>query len=228
MDSTFYNDFDLTVLSSPNKRKQPEERDDDAIVTPSSSYDYDSDSDDSARDTCSLFSTPCPTPCVESPTKRRRLTTAKTGNHSHFSPPLMPQLKYQSSEMSGERFHIFHGRPVLNIFEHDNDSSGNRVQPENDLSFLAIPTPPSDSSIEANGAKVPYFDLSPRTTLAPRIPEFFDSRRLNARDEKENKCSRRRPLPSLRMRPSNTRFGIRKLMGELTLPSPSEFRLSAV
>jgi hypothetical protein len=226
MDSITYNDFDFdsTVFSSPNKRKQ-EERDDDVIVTPSSSYDNDSDSDDSTRDSESLYWTPCPTLYAGSSTKRRRRSTAEIGN---LSPPPMPQLKYQSSKMAEERFHIFHRRSVLNIFEHDNDSSANTIGPDNDLSFLAIPTPPSDSSIEANGAKVPYFDLSPRTTLAPRIPEFFDSRRLNARDEKENKCSRRRPLPSLRMRPSNTRFGIRKLMGELTLPSPSEFRLSAV
>lgn len=210
MDSTTYDDFDFdfTAFSSPNKRKQ-EERDDDVIVTPSYSYDNDSDSDDSTRDTESLYSTPCPKSYAGSSTKRRRRSTAEIGN---LSPPPMPQLKYHSSKMAGDLFHIFNRRPVLNIFEHDSDNSANTVEPDDDLSFLAIPTLPSDSSIEANGPKVPSFDLSPRTTLAPRFPEFFDSRRLNAGDEKENKCSRR-PLPSLRMRPSNTRFGIRKLMG---------------
>lgn len=222
MDSITYDDFDFecTFLSSPNKRKQ-EERDE-VIVTPSSSYDDDSDSDDSTRDTDSLYTTPCPTSYAESPSKRRRCSTAEIGS---LSPPPMPQLKYQSSTMAGERFQIFHRRPVLNIFD---DNSSNTTQPDDDLSFLAIPTPPSENTIESNRSKVPSFDLSPRTTLAPRIPEFFDSRRLNVLDEKENKCSRRRPLPSLRMRPSNARFGIRKVMGELTLPTSPGVRLSAV
>lgn len=205
MNSIIYNnsnnDFGLTAFSSPNKRKQLEERDDDIIVTPSSSY-SDSDSDADTRDTESFLSTPCP--AAGSPLKRRR--TMSMPNHSQFSPPLMPRCKY----------------PVLDFLEDSSSSQLNR-----DLSFLAIPTPPSKANdTDTDSDMIPSFDLSPRTTLAPHFPELMSSRLhfrvLNHTQKNHAERSRRTLLPSLRMRPTCSqkhRFGAKQLMTELSLPT---------
>lgn len=215
-------------LSTPNKRKHCEERDDDVIVTPSSSYD--TDTDDSVRDTEAFVSTPCPTFVCESPTKRRK--TAMPGP-SQLSPPLMPRLHYRPSSLlsrQNERSLTFaRGRPVLDLFDSDGSSM---EQPENDLSSLAIPTPPSNTS-EKDDEKIPTFELSPRTTLAPRFPEMFDSRRLfgpHYDEEKENELNgtKRRLLPFLRMRPTSAqkhRLGSKPMLEELTLPALTEVAL---
>jgi len=217
-------------LSTPNKRKHCEERDDDIIVTPSSSYD--TDSDDSVRDNDVFVSTPCPTFVCESPTKRRK--TAMPGP-SQLSPPLMPRFLYRPSSLLSrqkERSHTFApGRPVLDLFDSNSDSSS-MEQPENDLSFLAIPTPPSNTS-EMDDEKIPTFVLSPRTTLAPRFPELFDSRRLfgpHYDEEKENELNgtKRRLLPFLRMRPTSAqkhRSGVNSLIEELSLPTLAKVTL---
>lgn len=212
-------DFVMFTPSTPNKRKLSEERDDDVIVTPSSSYE--SDSDDNARDTDAFVSTPCPTslstPC-ESPLKRRR-TSAAVLDHSKFSPPLMQRFKYRHStpaEENGRSQCYIPGRPVLDLFTNEREEPVNN----NDLSFLAIPTPPSNTS-EVDNAKIPSFGLTPRTTAAPSFPLLLDSRRLfggNTSDEKEN-VSRRRILPSLRMRPQRQQLGKARLMEELSLPT---------
>lgn len=204
--------------STPNKRKLSEERDDDVIVTPSSSYE--SDSDDNARDTDAFFSTPCPAalsiPC-ESPLKRRR-TSAAALDHSKLSPPLMPRFKYrQSTPEENRRSHCYlPGRPVLDLF------TGEREQPfsGDDLSFLAIPTPPSNTS-EIYDSKIPSFGLSPRTTMAPSFPLLLDSRRLFGCDKEEGKenVSRRRILPPLRMRPQRPQLRKSQLVEALALPT---------
>lgn len=216
MDSVTYNDFCFTA--TPNKRKQPEERDDDIIVTPSSSYD--SDSDDSARDTSPILSTPC----SGSPLKRRKISM-DGGDLSRFSPPPFPRFKYglasPSSYRDNERTQPFvRGRPVLDIFERSNSSRS--AQPENDMAFLAVPTPPSHTS----AAKIPSFDLSPRTTLAPRFPMLkMDSRRLF---EMKDAKSSIRMLPSLSMRPTKPqqlRLGKKQLVEELSLPTLADVTL---
>lgn len=210
MDSMTYNDFCFTA--TPNKRKQPEDRDDDIIVTPSSSYD--SDSDDSARDASPISSTPC----SGSPLKRRKI---------RFSPPPFPRFKYglasPSSYRDNERSQSFvRGRPVLDIFESRNNSTSRSEQPQNDLSFLAVPTPPSHTS----AATIPSFDLSPRTTLAPRFPELkMDSHRLfETKDAKSSILM----LSSLRMRPTKPqqlRLGKKQLVEELSLPTLADVTL---
>jgi len=223
----------MTYLSTPNKRKS-EKRDDEVIVTPSSTFD-DSECDDSPRDTDSFVSTPCQS--FESPVKRRKTSLTIRGP-SQLSPPLMRRIEYRptsiSSHANSERSSSFlRGRPVLDIF----DSSGSSIseQPENDLSelsFLAIPTPPSLIS-KANESQIPSFDLSPRTTLAPQFPELHDSRLLFPRfhaeiENKNSNTSSRRRLPPLRMRPTNTRnhrTGTRQMMEELSLPTLSEITL---
>lgn len=215
---TTTNDLAMLTPSSHNKRKLSEERDDDVIVTPSSSYE--SDSDDSARDTNSFVSTPSPSlsmPC-ESPSKRLRPSEAAL-DHSKLSPPLMPRFKYRHSTTSEEdrRSHRYlPGRLVLDLFANE------REQPvsDNDLSFLAIPTPPSNTS-EIDSSDIPTFGLSPRTTMAPTFPLLMDYRRLfacNTSDEKEN-LSRRRTLPPLRMRPQRPQLGKSQLREELSLPT---------
>lgn len=210
-------------IFTPNKRKLSEERDDDAIVTPSSSYGSDIDDNDNDRDNEAFISTPCPTyismPC-ESPSKRRR-TSAATLDHSKFSPPLMPRFKYRPSTLEQEngrsKFYL-PGRPVLDLFTSDSE------QPKNNdhLSFLAIPTPPSNVS-EADTSKIPSFGLSPRTTTAPLFPLLLESRQLfggNIGDEKENESvPRRRMLPPLSMRPQKQGLGKTQLMKELSLPT---------
>lgn len=217
-------------LATPNKRKHCEERDDDVIVTPSSSYD--TDSDDSVRDTDAFVATPCPTFVCESPTKRRKTSMA---GPSQLSPPLMPRLHYRPSSLlsrQNERsLTVARGRPVLDLFDSNSDSSS-MAQPENDLSFLAIPTPPSNTS-EMNDETIPTFELSPRTTLAPRFPELFDSRRLfgpHYDEEKENELNgtKRRLLPFLRMRPTSAqkhRLGSKPMLEELSLPTLTEVTL---
>lgn len=218
MISTSYNDLGIFTPSTPNKRKLSEERDDDVIVTPSSSCD-----EDNARDNDDFVSTPCPasypTPC-ESPLKRRR-TSISALDHSKFSPPLMPRFKYRPStleEQNSRSLYYLPGRPVLDLF------SGNREQHDNDndLSFLAIPTPTSNFS-EVENTKIPAFGLSPRTTVAPIFPRLLDSRRLFVGDTgygKENLGENRRPvLPTLRMRPQKQRFGNKQAMEELSLPT---------
>lgn len=234
MDSMTYNHLGFTTLSTPNKRKQMEERDDDIVVTPLSSYDSSSDSDSDARDTDSFVSTPyADTAASESPWKRRKISLALRGHHSDLSPPLMPRLKYRRSSLSSQnnertrsRSYSFavRGRPVLDIFGDDSNSYEQQQQrPTNDLSFLAIPTPPSKIS----ETKIPSFGLSPRTTLAPRFPELFESRRLFGRSlmlENED----RNPLPSLRMRTSSPQLhkvGTKQLMEELFLPTLTEVTL---
>jgi len=218
MDSTTYNDFCFTA--TPNKRKQPEERDDDIIVTPSSSYD--SDSDDSARDASSILSTPC----YGSPLKRRKISMDGE-DLSRFSPPPFPRFKYglasPSSYRDNERSQSFVcGRPVLDIFESSNNSRSRSEQPQNDLSFLAVPTPPSHTS----AATIPSFDLSPRTTLAPRFPVLkMDSHRLF---ETKDAKSSIRMLPLLRMRPTKPqqlRLGKKQLVEELSLPTLADVTL---
>lgn len=208
MISMTLSDFDMLTPSTPNKRKLSDERDDDVIVTPSSSYE--SDSDDDARD---IVSTPC-----ESPLKRCR-TSAAPLDHSRFSPPLMPRFKYRhatTEEVNTRSQCHLPGRLVLDLF------SSEREQPvgNDDLSFLAIPTPPSNTS-DIDSSKIPSFGLSPRTTMAPTFPLLLDSRRLFAcrtSDEKEN-LSRRRILPPLRMRPQRQQLGKSQLMEELSLPA---------
>jgi hypothetical protein len=229
MDSMTYNDFGFTAISTPNKRKQMEERDDDIVVTPSSSYDSSSDSDDNTRDTDSFVSTPCPA-AFESPWKRRKVSLAVYGHHSALSPPLMPRLKYRSLSLSSEndddeqsRPHAFaaRGRPVLDLF----GDSNSYEQPENDLSFLAFPTSPSNISAMSHDEKIPSFDLSPRTTLKPRFPEFF---RRPLVVEKEPQPLRRNLPPSLRMRtttPNHYKFGKKQLIEELSLPALAEVTL---
>lgn len=214
----------MAHLSTPNKRKLSEERDDDNIVTPSSSYD--SDSDDNARDSDAFLSTPCPS--FESPLKRRRKSMAVHNGLWQLSPPLMPRINYRSSSLLSHEFgrldsFVSSGRPILDLFE-----SNNNEQSGNDLSFLAIPTPPSHSS-NMNKESIPTFGLSPRTTLAPRFPELHDSHWLfgvHTEKEKENEhsssSSSRRLLPSLRMRRSNAPkhyLGNKELMEELSLPT---------
>lgn len=216
-----YNDLAFTTLSTPKKRKQMEERDDDIVVTPSSSYDSSSDSDSDARDMDSFVSTPCPDIAAsESPCKRRKISLALRGHHSDLSPPLMPRLKYrpaslssQNNERTRSRSHSFaaRGRPVLDLFG-DDSNSYEQEQPQNNLSFLAIPTPPSNI-IET---KIPSFGLSPRTTLAPFL------RSLAFENEDGN------PLPSLRMRtssPQQYKFGTKQLMEELSMPTLAEVTL---
>lgn len=203
MDSVFYH-------FTPNKRKLPDERDDDIIVTPSSSFD-ESECDDSPRENDFFVSTPCPS--FESPMKRRR-TSIDTLHNSQLSPPLMPRLQYRPSTLAGH--------PMLNLFE----SSGNDVteQPENDLSFLAIPTPPS-TNFETDKDTIPTYGLSPRTTLAPRLPELLESCQLfGFRNEKEILSSRRR-LPTLRMRPSNALRSRKPPSEELCLPTLAEITI---
>lgn len=197
---------------TPNKRKLSEERDDDIIVTPSSSFD-DSECDDSPRDVDSFVSTPCP--CFESPMKRRR-TFIDALHKSQLSPPLMPRLHYRPSTLAAHQHERQSGRPVLNLFESSNDND------EEDLSFLAIPTPPSSTSETDNDA-IPTFGLSPRTTLVPRLPELMESCRLfGFPNNKENLSSRRR-LPALRMRPTRRRRSENKaLIEELSLPTLAE------
>jgi len=217
MISTTSNDLHMLTPSAPNKRKLSEERDDDVIVTPSSFYE--SDSDDSARDTNAFVSTPSPSlslPC-ESPTKRLRPSKAAL-DHSQLSPPLMPRFKYRHSTIKEENrrthYHL-PGRLVLDLFSSETEQPVSY----NDLSFLAIPTPPSRTS-EVDASKIPTFGLSPRTTMAPSFPPLLDSRRLFActtSDEKENSY-RRRSLPSLRMRPQRPQLGKSHLIQELSLP----------
>lgn len=212
--------IDNSITATPNKRKLRDERDDDIVVTPSSSYD--SESDDSTRDTDSFVSTPI-SACESTPAphKRRRMSH----DTSQLSPPLMPRFQYRPSSLIqyNDRSHPFaRGRPVLDIFEGSSTSLIEDEQPEDDMSFLAIPTPPSIKS-EADDTKIPVFDLSPRTTLAPRFPELMDSHRLfgNPSDEKEND-GRRPLLPSLRMRrsrPQEIRVGNKEMLEELSLPT---------
>lgn len=204
----------VTYLFTPtnSKRKLSEERDDDIVVTPSSSFD-ETESDDSPRDSDAFLSTPCPV--FKSPLKRRR--TANNALHnSELSPPLMPRLSYRPSKLAAhqnERFTA--GRPVLDIFEYKR--SGESQQ---DLSFLAIPTPPSVASDED---VIPTFGLSPRTTLAPRFPELLDPFPAFP-DEKEIPKSQN-TLPLLKRRPINSRkhrAGRMQLIEELSLPTLSE------
>ena len=213
------NDFGIFTPSTPHKRKLSEERDDDAIVTPSSSYD-----EENTRDTDAFVSTPCPasfsTPC-QSPSKRRK-TSTEAIDHSKFSPPLMPRFKYRPSTLEQQNDLSLcdaPGRPVLDLFSSD------REEPENDddLSFLAIPTPASNFN-EVDTSKVPSFGLSPRTTMAPLFPRLMDSRRLfegETGHEKENSNIDRRRIivPALSMRPQKQRFGKEKMMEELSLPT---------
>jgi hypothetical protein len=220
MISTSFNDLGIFTPSTPHKRKLSEERDDDVIVTPSSSYD-----EDNARDSDGFVSTPCPasfpTPC-ESPVKRRK-TSISALDHSKFSPPLMPRFKYRPStveEQNSRSLCYVPGRPILDLFsrnreQHENDN-------DNDLSFLAIPTPTSTFS-EVDNTKIPSFGLSPRTTVAPIFPRLLDSRRLFVGDTgygKDNFFESRRPmLPTLRMRPQKQRLGNKPAMEELSLPT---------
>lgn len=212
------NDFDMFTPSTPSKRKLSEERDDDVIVTPSSSYD--SENDDNSRDTDTFVSTPCPAslsmPC-ESPLKRRRTSTADL-DHSKLSPPLMPRFKYRHSTPEENRRSQCYlpGRPVLDLFTSEQEQPVS----DDDLSFLAIPTPPSNTS-EIDNSKIPSFGLSPRTTMAPSFPLLLDSRRLfgcSTEVDKEN-VSRRRILPPLRMRPQRTQLRKSQLLEELALPT---------
>merc|ERR1712224_1042353 len=189
------NDFGL-ICATPNKRKHLECED--VIVTPSSSYDSD---ECNTPDENSYPSTPC-----ESPIKRR-----KTANFSQLSPPLMPRLSYQPA--LNERSNTYaRGRPFLDLFANEDNEL-----PENDLSFLAIPAIPPQTS-GSHEEEIPSFGLSPRTTLIPRFsesmprfPEIHDSYFLdhetsdNNEDKENNGVSKtRRPLrlPSLRMRPT--------------------------
>lgn len=213
---TTSNDVDIFTPSTPNKRKLSEERDDDVIVTPSSSYD--SYSDDSARDTDSFVSTPIPD--YESPQKRRR-TSGSVLDHSKFSPPLMPRFQYRSSALAQQNDHSIayaQGRPVLDLFTDGSEQS----QSTFDLSFLAMPTPSSNTS-EIDEKKIPFFALSPRTTMAPPFPHLVEGRRLfegHIEDGKENvDSSRRRILPSLRMRRAKQQFGKNGTMEQLSLPT---------
>jgi hypothetical protein len=194
---------------TPNKRKLSEDRDDDAIVTPSSLFD-DMESDDSPRDTDPVVSTPYP--CYESPMKRRR-TAIDISHSAQLSPPPMPQLRYRPSRLASHRYEHTSGRPILDVFENVSD-----------LSFLAIPTPPSAiSHTDKDG--IPTFGLSPRTTLAPRFPDLLESHPIfGFPDGKENVSSRRR-LPALRMRRTNglkLRTGRKHLDKELSLPTLDE------
>jgi len=199
----------VTYLFTPNKRKLTEERDDDIVVTPSSSI-SDSDSDDSPRDSDSFVSTPYP--AFESPLKRRRINA----HNSQLSPPLMPRLSYRPSKLAthqNERFTA--GRPVVDIFERMDRSLVHQ-----DLSFLAIPTPPS---VESEKNAIPTFGLSPRTTLAPRFPELLDPFPPFP-EEKENSTSSKH-LPILRRRPINARrhrIGRKQMIEELSLPTLNE------
>jgi len=218
---TTSNDFDLFTPSTPNKRKLLEERDDDVIVTPSSSYD--SDSDDNARDTDSFVSTPIPasfSTSYESAQKRQR-TSGAALDHSNFSPPLMPRFKYRPSTLpqhNDQSYSFARGRPVLDLFTSDREQS----EHGSDLSFLAMPSPPSNGS-GIDESKIPSFRLSPRTTMGPPFPNLLVARRLfggKIVDEKENTdSSRRRILPSLRMRPTKPQFGTKQMVNELSLPT---------
>mmetsp|Transcript_12888 Transcript_12888/g.32472 ORF Transcript_12888/g.32472 Transcript_12888/m.32472 type:complete len:215 (+) Transcript_12888:147-791(+) len=194
-------------LFTPNKRKLSDERDDDVVVTPSSSFD-ESDCDDSPRETDTFLSTPCPT--FESPLKRRR-TSMPALHNSQLSPPLMPRLSYRPSNLAthqNERYTS--GRPVLDIFECKSSEESN-------LSFLAIPTPPSAIS---DKDAIPTFGLSPRTTLAPRFPELVDAFPVFP-DEKEN-LNLRKVLPVLRRRPINAPKRRLQLIQDLSLPTLAE------
>jgi len=210
MISTSSNDLGIFTTSTPHKRKLSEERDDDVIVTPSSSYD-----EDNARDSDDFVSTPSPasfpTPC-ESPLKRIK-TSISALDHSKFSPPLMPRFKYRPStveEQNSRSLCYVPGRPVLDLFSRNREQHDN----DNDLSFLAIPTPTSNFS---------EVGLSPRTTVAPIFPRLLDSRQLFLGDigyGKENLGENRRPmLPTLRMRPLKQRLGNKQAMEELSLPT---------
>jgi len=203
MDSAFY-------PFTPNKRKLSDERDDDIIVTPSSSFD-ESECDDSPRENDSFVSTPCPS--FESPMKRRR-TSIDALHNSQLSPPLMPRLQYRPSTLAGH--------PVLDVFARS--SNDETEQPENDLSFLAIPIP-SSTNFETDKDTIPTFGLSPRTTLPPRLPELLESCQLfGFRNEKEILSPRRR-LPTLRMRPSNALRSRKPLIEELCLPTLAEITI---
>lgn len=193
---------------TPNKRKLSEDRDDDAIVTPSLLDDR--ASDDSPRDTDPIVSTPYL--CFESPMKRRR-TAIDISDSFRLSPPPMPQIRYRPSRLASHRYERMSARPILDVFENVND-----------LSFLAIPTPPSATS-HADQDIIPTFGLSPRTTLAPRFPDLLESHPIfGFPDEKENVSSRRR-LPALRMRRTNglkLRTGRKHLDKELSQPTLDE------
>jgi len=198
-----------SYLFTPNKRKLSDERDDDIVVTPSSSFDEsDCDCDDSPRDTDAFLTTPCPN--FESPLKRRR-TSMLALHNSQLSPPLMPRLSYRPSNLAthqNERYTS--GRPFLDIFECKSGKEAN-------LSFLAIPTPPSATSDKDT---IPTFGLSPRTTLAPRFPGLVDGFPVLP-DEKE-KVNSRKLLPVLRMRPMNARKRRSQLIQDLSLPTLAE------
>lgn len=206
---------------TPNKRKLSDERDDDVVVTPIS-IDY-SDCDDSPRDTDAFVSTPCPS--FESPMKRRR-TAIDAFHNSQLSPPLMPRLHYRPSTLATHQFERKSGRPILDIFKSNstNNILEDRQPEEDDLSFLAIPTPPSARS-ETNKEAIPTLGLSPRTTLAPRFPDLVESHLVfEFPDEKEN-LSRGRLLPALRMRRTHglrRRSGRKQLIEDLTMPTLSE------
>lgn len=210
---TTSNDFSLFTPSTPIKRKLSEERDDDVIVTPSSSYD--NDSDDDARDTESFVSTPIPT--YESPQKRRR-TSGASFDFSELSPPLMPRFKYQTStlaQQNDQSIFFARGRPVLDLFTGEKEQTGNTF----DLSFLAMPTPQSNTS-EIDESKIPSFALSPRTTLGPPFPHLVEGRVLFGGNTKDDdSSSRRRIISSLRMRPSKQPFRKDQMADELSLPT---------
>lgn len=199
----------VTYLFTPNKRKLSEERDDDIVVTPSSSI-GESDSDDSPRDSDVFVSTPCPT--YESPVKRRR-TSIDALRKSQLSPPLMPRLSYRPSKLAthqNERFTT--GRPVLDLFERMESNPSRQ-----DLSFLAIPTPPS---VASGKETIPTFGLSPRTTLAPRFPELLDP--FPAFPDEKEYLSSNKQLPFLRRRPINARkhrIGRKQMIEDLSLPT---------
>lgn len=194
---------------TPNKRKLSEERDDDVIVTPTSLFD-EKESDDSPRDTDSYVATPCH--CYESPKKRRR-TAVDISHSSQLSPPLMPRILYRPSTFASHRYERKSGRPILDIFEN-----------KSNLSFLAIPSPPSTTS-EADKDAIPTFGLSPRTTLAPRFPDLLESHPIFGFPEEKENVSSRRLLPALRMKRthgSKLRTGRKHLMKELSLPTLNE------
>jgi hypothetical protein len=146
------------------------------------------------------------------------MTSIADLGHSKLSPPLMPRFKYRHSTPEENRRSQCYlpGRPVLDLFTSEQEQPVS----DDDLSFLAIPTPPSNTS-EIDNSKIPSFGLSPRTTMAPSFPLLLDSRRLfgcSTEVDKEN-VSRRRILPPLRMRPQRPQLRKSQLLEELALPT---------
>mmetsp|Transcript_22313 Transcript_22313/g.49816 ORF Transcript_22313/g.49816 Transcript_22313/m.49816 type:complete len:250 (-) Transcript_22313:561-1310(-) len=200
MDNHNYND---NVLATPRKRKQPEERDDYDIVpaiTPSSSFSSNGDDDDlslgdsshgiETREQSPIFA---PSFGMSTP-KRRRI---ETDIASCLSPPPLPRYQRDCTTVGSLKMP---STPV--------DTLG-RV----DLSFLAIPSPPSDL---ASTLALPTVALSPRTTLTPR---FFQMGPRRLFGDARDMAPVRPRFATIRRRKATSSLAPSQSLRELSLPT---------